>query len=166
MHRSCFVNHCLGFNASYFQPFPCSYSSSRAGKPIVRWTEVLHLLITLSFILLLLLLLQFHSCKRAFVICIHLVALLFLQYKSQVQSWFQNRQEHCPSKLASSSDASKDGPHCPKSSLSNEAKESSQMPKGVYFSPVLILIFCAAKLQNFFAVIYLDVLYLVSFNLI
>lgn len=75
-------------NKEFFQKIARSfnYSSTRAGKPIVRWTEV--------------------------------------------QSWFQNRQEHCPSKLASSSDASKDGPHCPKSSLSNEAKESPQMPKG------------------------------------
>ncbi|XP_021654151.2 protein SAWADEE HOMEODOMAIN HOMOLOG 1 isoform X2 [Hevea brasiliensis] len=75
-------------NKEFFQKIArgFNYSSARAGKPIVRWTEV--------------------------------------------QCWFQNRQEDCPSKVASSTDASKDVPPCPKSSPSNEAKESSQMPKG------------------------------------
>ncbi|XP_012077387.1 protein SAWADEE HOMEODOMAIN HOMOLOG 1 isoform X2 [Jatropha curcas] len=63
-----------------------NYSSGRAGKPIVKWTEV--------------------------------------------QSWFQNRQINYASKVASSTDASKDDHSCPKSSPSNDAKESSQMPKG------------------------------------
>ncbi|XP_015573104.1 protein SAWADEE HOMEODOMAIN HOMOLOG 1 isoform X1 [Ricinus communis] len=74
-------------NKEFFQKIARSfnYSSARAGKPIVKWTEV--------------------------------------------ESWFQNRQRDCPSRVASTTDASKGVP-CPKSAPSDEAKESSQMPKG------------------------------------
>lgn len=103
---------------------PFSRSSGRAGKPAIKWIEVL---LSPSFSL---------GLDYFFVIssfsfsgCITPIIIIILQ----VQSWFQDRLQECTHKVSCPPNVSKELCVLPETFPSNKLHESSQMPEGAIF---------------------------------
>lgn len=109
----------------------CSRSSGRAGKPIVKWTEVFAFLILYCpFIIL-----HYHkllSFALTFRPCFILKP-LFVINSCQVQSWFESRKED-------SAKASKNVPEILGASRPLKAVESSETRKGTSLNYLLLCI--------------------------
>lgn len=116
-----------------------SCSSGRAGKPALKWTEVLLHFILLYCILVswYLDLILFFALNTAYLTPVSVVIL-------QVQSWFQNRQLDFQSKDNSLNGSNKSNPDARPLDKPNESTPTSK-------STFVVIVFICAKLDSVIA---------------